>query len=67
MLDKENELDCSATDDLEFRKGCPACEHSDPGLDRDLKAFAQLLFDIYLANHEGIDQPGPKADIDNVR
>jgi hypothetical protein len=33
---------------LEYRKGCPACERSDPDLERELQAFAQLLFDIYL-------------------
>jgi hypothetical protein len=32
----------------EYRKGCPACEHSDPELDRELEALAQLLLDIYL-------------------
>jgi hypothetical protein len=33
---------------MEYRKGCPACEHSDPELERELRAFAQLLLDIYL-------------------
>jgi hypothetical protein len=32
---------------VEFRKGCPACEHSDPELERELKMFAELLLDIY--------------------
>jgi hypothetical protein len=35
-------------DDLEFVKGCPACEHPDSELERELKALARLLFDIYL-------------------
>jgi hypothetical protein len=34
--------------DLKYRKGCLACEHSDPELERELQAFAQLLFDIYI-------------------
>ena len=34
---------------LEFRKGCPVCEHSDPELERELQVFAQLLLDIHLA------------------
>ena len=38
---------------VEFQKGCPACEQSDPALEHELQAFAQLLFDIYLAKREG--------------
>jgi hypothetical protein len=36
------------SESVEYRKGCPACEHCDPELERELQAFAQLLFDIYL-------------------
>lgn len=67
MQDEKNEREHAATDDLEFRTGCPSCEHSDPALERDLQAFAQLLFDIYLARCEEANQPGPKVDIDNIR
>ena len=35
--------------DVEYVKECPACEHSDPQLERELQEFAQLLFDIMLA------------------
>lgn len=33
---------------MEYRKGCPACEHTDPQLERELDALAQLLLDAYL-------------------
>lgn len=33
---------------MEHRKGCPACEHTDPQLEAELDALAQLLFDAYL-------------------
>lgn len=33
---------------MEFRKGCPACEHTDPQLERELQALAELLVDSYL-------------------
>jgi len=33
---------------MEFKKGCPACEHSDPQLEREMEQLAQLLFDAYL-------------------
>lgn len=36
---------------MEFRKGCPACEHTDPQLERELEALAELLFESYLENH----------------
>jgi hypothetical protein len=50
---------------LEFRKGCPVCEHSDPDLERELLAFAQLLFDIYLADREKSGKNNRSAGIDN--
>lgn len=51
---------------MEFRKGCPACEHTDPQLERELQAFAQLLVDSYLEGHGSLHQP-PNGGIDNVR
>lgn len=33
---------------MEYRKGCPACEHTDPQLERELQALAQLLVDSFL-------------------
>ena len=52
MQDEKNEHERTPHSGLEYRKGCPACEHSDPQLERELQAFAQLLFDIYLAKHK---------------
>ena len=52
MQDEKNEHEYTPNSDLKYRKGCPACEHSDPQLERELQAFAQLLFDIYLAKHK---------------
>ena len=51
---------------VEYRKGCPACEHSDPELERELQALAQLLFDIYLAAPEKAQESGPGMGIDNT-
>jgi hypothetical protein len=51
---------------LEYRKGCPACEHSDPVLERELQAFAQLLFDIYLWDREKERQQNCSPEIDNI-
>jgi hypothetical protein len=36
----------------EFLKGCPVCEHSDPELERELRAFGQLLLEIHLAKRK---------------
>ncbi len=33
---------------MEFRKGCPACEHTDPQLEKELQQMAELLVDAYL-------------------
>lgn len=33
---------------MEYRKECPACEHNNPQLEKELDALAQLLFDAYL-------------------
>lgn len=54
------------SESVEYRKGCPACEHSDPELERELQAFAQLLFDIYLAKREKTQESDPEAGIDNT-
>ncbi len=50
--------------DVEFQKGCPLCEHSDPELERDLQAFAQLLFDVFLSRHQNSAQLGTLHGID---
>jgi len=33
---------------LEYRPGCPVCENSDPELDRELRAFAELMVDVVI-------------------
>jgi len=51
---------------LEFRKGCPACEHTDPELEREIRVFAELLLDIYLARPEEQRRRPATPGIDNV-
>jgi len=51
---------------LQYRKGCPACEHSDPELERELQAFAQLLLDIYLSRRAKERLPDSGAGLDNL-
>ena len=53
-------------DSVEYRKGCPVCERSDPELERELQAFAQLLLDIYLAKRAKERQPKSGTGIDNA-
>lgn len=48
----------------EFLKGCPMCEHSDSELERELRTFAQLLFDIYLAKRVGRETQPLRPDVD---
>ena len=47
-----------------FVKGCPVCEHADPQLERELQEFAQLLFDIMLAEQKSRDEADLRSDID---
>lgn len=49
--------------DVEYLKGCPLCEHSDPELERELQTFAQLLFDLYLEKHSK-KKPDSETDVD---
>jgi hypothetical protein len=66
MQDKINHGDTTRHATLEYRKGCPACEHSDPELERELQAFAQLLLDIYLAKRAKKRDLEPSPGIDNT-
>ena len=49
---------------MEYRKGCPLCEHSDPQLERDLHSFAQLLFDIWIDKHHPEKARDEDFDVD---
>lgn len=60
----DNEQKQSPGIGVEFLKGCPACEHSDPQLERELHAFAQLLFDIGLSRQNGDEKSERNAGID---
>jgi hypothetical protein len=63
MLDKESKHRIEPVSAAGFRAGCPVCERTDPQLDRELQAFAQLLFDIHIAQGAERSQTGtPTAD-----
>jgi len=51
---------------MEYRKGCPACEHTNPQLERELDALAQLLFDAYLEDCGIPVDHNAAAGIDNM-
>ena len=51
---------------MECRKGCPACEHTDPQLERELQALAQLLVESYLDEHGVSLHRRPSAPVDNT-
>lgn len=42
----------SPGEDVEFRKGCPICEHSDAELERLLQQFAEWLYSIMAADEK---------------
>jgi hypothetical protein len=66
MQDQIYGLGPTSNGTLKYRKGCPACEHSNPELERELQAFAQLLLDIHLAKRETKRQPCAGNGIDNT-
>jgi hypothetical protein len=51
---------------MEYRKGCPACDHTDPQLERELQALAELLVDSYLEDSLIPAHPRPSDRIDNA-
>jgi hypothetical protein len=51
---------------MEYRKGCPACDHTDPELERELRALAQLLVDAYIEDCRVSLNQHPGRGIDNA-
>lgn len=49
---------------VEYLKGCTMCDHTNPQLERELNAFAQLLFDVWLARQNGNENPKQDHSID---
>jgi hypothetical protein len=49
---------------LEYKPGCPVCEHSDPELDRELRAFAELMVDVVMEwrQKRNNDNTGTRVD-----
>ncbi len=64
ILMASNEPTQASESGLKYLKGCPMCEHSNPQLERELHAFAQLLFDIWLAKQNGNENHDVDAGID---
>jgi hypothetical protein len=60
----EENLEQSPTlgDAVEYQKGCPLCDHSDPELERELVAWAQLLWDHFSSKRKNADS----VDIDSA-
>ena len=52
------------SDAVEYRNGCPLCEHSDPELELELQAWAQLLYDHFSSMQEnaGLQDAAPSID-----
>jgi hypothetical protein len=47
---------------IEFVKGCPLCEHSDPELDRNVEEFARWLYEVMLVDKKRRN----RKDVDNA-
>ena len=64
MLMKGDEQKQAPKARVEYLKGCEVCEHNNPQLERELNAFAQLLFDIWLSRRNGTENLEPDRGID---
>ena len=52
---------------IEYRKGCPLCEHSDPELERELQSWAQLLYDHFSSRQWDAKAYGAAPFVDSGR
>lgn len=62
-MDRSDQMN-SPESDVEYVKGCPVCEHSDPQLERELQEFAQWLFEIILADQKSKCEAQQQPDVD---
>jgi hypothetical protein len=66
MKNKVSGAERAQSGNVEFRKGCPVCEHSDLELEREYRVFAQLLLDIYFAKREEQSELTSRNGVDNI-
>ena len=52
--------------DVEFVKGCPICEHSDPELERRLEEFARWLYEVMRADQKRKRAADAQARVDKL-
>jgi hypothetical protein len=62
MADENLEQSSAQGDRVGYQKGCPLCEHSDPDLERELVAWAELLWDHFSSKRKN----DASADIDSA-
>lgn len=63
MAEKNLEQPPNVGDAVEYQKGCPLCDHSDPDLERELVAWAQLLWDHFSSKRKN----AAAVNIDNAQ
>jgi hypothetical protein len=51
-------------DIVEFLKGCPLCERSNPELEKAFEQFAQWLYAIMTADHKTREGDNPGGGVD---
>jgi hypothetical protein len=54
----------SSESNVEYVKGCPVCEHTDPQLELELQEFAQWLFEVMIADQKAKRDAQRKPDVD---
>jgi hypothetical protein len=65
MLEQNRKQNSEHTDAVEYRNGCPLCEHSDQELELELQAWAQLLYDHFSSQQENAGFKGAALNVDS--
>lgn len=67
MLERDAKQNPKEVEAIEYRKGCPLCEHSDPELERELQSWAQLLYDHFSSRQWDAKAYGAAPFVDSGR
>lgn len=65
MLEQNRKQNPEHPETFDYRNGCPLCEHSDPELELELQAWAQLLYDHFSSQQENAGIKGTDPDVDS--
>jgi len=66
MEERKDTHGMASVEEIEYQKGCPLCEHNDPDLERELNAWAQLLYDHFLSQRKSSEFRDANLHVDTA-